>query len=77
MRRRLATRLVLALTLVVAVVEALFASINLRVQRRELLDELAIGADQLSRSLIDATWHAMLDDRRETAYQIMQTVASR
>jgi len=77
MRRRLAMRLVLALTVVVAVVELVFASVNVRTQKSELLDEIVLGADQLSRSLTGATWHAMLDDHREVAYQIMQTLGNR
>jgi two-component system, NtrC family, sensor kinase len=35
------------------------------------------GADQLSRSLTSATWHAMLSDRREDAYQTMDKIAAR
>jgi two-component system NtrC family sensor kinase len=77
MRRRLAMRLVLALTVVVAVIELVFAAINVRTQKSELLDEIVLGADQLSRSLTGATWHAMLDDHREVAYQIMQTLGNR
>jgi two-component system NtrC family sensor kinase len=33
------------------------------------------GADQLSRSIASATWHSMLADHRESAYEVMQTIA--
>jgi two-component system NtrC family sensor kinase len=45
------------------------------VQERQLLDAMISGADQLSRSIASATWHAMNADHREAAYQIMQTIA--
>ena len=35
------------------------------------------GADQLSGSIASATWHAMLADQRESAYEIMQTIATK
>jgi hypothetical protein len=40
-----------------------------------LVEAMVIGADQLSWSIASATWHAMLDDRREGAYEIMQVIA--
>ena len=36
---------------------------------------MILGADQLSKGITSATWHAMLDDHREAAYQVMQTIA--
>ena len=38
---------------------------------------MILGADQLSRSITSATWHAMLDDDRKAAYQIMQVIADK
>jgi two-component system NtrC family sensor kinase len=38
---------------------------------------MILGADQLSRSITSATWHAMLDDDRRAAYQIMQVIADK
>lgn len=58
--RGLAPRLILALTIFVAIVEAVFGYINLHAQERQLLDEMIMGADQLSRSITSATWHTML-----------------
>src|SRR5664279_1812183 len=36
---------------------------------------MLLGADQLSKGITSATWHAMLDDHREAAYEVMQTIA--
>jgi two-component system NtrC family sensor kinase len=36
-----------------------------------------LGADQLSKAITSATWHAMLDDHREVAYQVMRTIAEK
>ena len=38
-------------------------------------DTMIVGADQLSRGLTSATWHAMLADDRQAAYDTMQVVA--
>ena len=38
---------------------------------------MILGADQLSRSITGATWHAMLDDDRKAAYSIMQAIANK
>lgn len=75
--RRLALRLILSLTLVVAVFEAFFAWLNLTTQERRVLDAMVTGADQLSRSITSATWHAMLADRRDSAYEVMETIGDK
>ena len=48
---------------------------HVKTQERQLLDAMILGADQLSGSIASSTWHAMLADQRETAYEIMQTIA--
>jgi two-component system NtrC family sensor kinase len=75
--RRLALRLILALTLVVAIFEAVFFWLNLTTQERRVLEAMQTGADQLSRSITAATWHAMLADRRDDAYQVMETIGDK
>ncbi len=77
MPKRLAVKLIFWLTLLVAVVDGLFAFINLRVQERQLLSNMVVGADQLSRSITSATWQAMLADNREGAYAVMRTIAEK
>ena len=72
--QHLAPRLVLSLTLLVAVVEIVFAYVHVRTQERQLLDGMVRGTDQLSRSISSATWHAMLADRRADVYQTLETI---
>ena len=49
----------------------------MKTQEPQLLDAMITGADQLSGSIASATWHAMLADQRESAYEIMQTIATK
>jgi two-component system NtrC family sensor kinase len=69
--------LILALTILVAIVEAIFAYINLHSQGRQLLDEMIMGADQLSRSITSATWHTMLADQPDATYRVMETIGQK
>jgi two-component system NtrC family sensor kinase len=77
MRNSLAVRLVLSLTLLVGAVQVGFSCVNVTIQEQQLQDEMVLGADQLSNSIISATWHAMLQDRRETAYEIMENIGKK
>jgi two-component system, NtrC family, sensor kinase len=74
-RLGLAQKLILALTAVVVVVGAVAGTVSLRAQERQLLDVMIVGADQLSKGITSATWHAMLDDNRQSAYEVMRTIA--
>ncbi len=73
--RRLAPRLILLLTLLVAVGYGVSGWLNLRTLEHQLLDQKVLAADQLSRSLTSATWHAMRAGRKDDAYAVMQTMA--
>ena len=75
MLRRLAPKLILSLTILVVVIEVVFGLVNSRTEERQLVQAMVLGADQLSRGITSATWHAMLADRRDSAYQTMQTIA--
>lgn len=77
MRNTLAVRLVLPLTLLVIFVEGVSAYINVTDQEQQLQGEMVLGADQLSNSITSATWHAMLQDRRQTAYEIMENIGKK
>ncbi|MBS1872074.1 MAG: HAMP domain-containing protein [Acidobacteria bacterium] len=77
MFRRLAQRLILALTVIVIIIAAISGLITVRSQERQLLDSMILGADQLSRGIAAATWHAMLADNRNSAYSVMQTIAEK
>jgi two-component system, NtrC family, sensor kinase len=75
MPKRLVIKLILSLTILVAVAEGISGYINAKRQERQLVDAMIQGADQLSKGITSATWHAMLADHRTTAYEVMQTIA--
>jgi len=71
----LTRKLVLPLTALVVTVAAVSGVIRTRAVERGYHETMIVGADQLSRGLVSATWHAMLADDRQAAYDTMQTVA--
>src|SRR5450432_2990639 len=75
MPRRLARKLMLSITVIVIIVAAVSGLVNVKTEERQLLNTMILGAAQLSKGIASATWHAMLDDHRETAYQVMETIA--
>jgi two-component system, NtrC family, sensor kinase len=75
--RPLATRLILAVALIVLAAKGISLYVNVKTQEREVLKSMTLGADQLSRSITSATWHAMLADHREDAYEVMSTIAEK
>ena len=75
MPKRLASKLTLSLTVIVVIIAAGWSFMNIRAEQRQLLDGMVMGADQLSKGIASATWHAMLADRRDDAYQVMHTIA--
>jgi two-component system NtrC family sensor kinase len=74
--KRLSQKLILSLTAIVVLIAAISGYLNVANQQRHLLDSMILGADQLSKGITSATWHAMMGDHRETAYQIMQAIAT-
>jgi two-component system NtrC family sensor kinase len=75
MPRQLARRLILSITVIVLIVAAVSGLVNITTEENQLLNTMLLGAGQLSNGITSATWHAMLDDHREAAYQVMQTIA--
>ncbi len=75
MLRRLAPKLILALTVIVIIIDTLLGVVISRIEERHLLDTMILGADQLSRGITSTTWHAMLADHRASAYEIMRTIS--
>ena len=55
----------LSITVIVIIVAAVSGLVNVKTEERQLLDTMVLGADQLSKGITSATWHAMLDDHRE------------
>src|ERR1044071_5056401 len=75
MPRRLGRKLMLSITVIVIIVAAVSGLVNVKTEEKQLLNTMILGAEQLSKGITSATWHAMLDDHREAAYQVMQTIA--
>ncbi len=73
-RLGLAPKVIGSLTVVIACIASVSAWIDLRNQEKVLLEEMVRGADQLSQTIVSATWQAMLLDQRQAAYEVMQTV---
>lgn len=72
---RLGAKLILSLTVLIVLISTATAYFNLRTQKKRLVETMVLGADQLSRGITSATWHAMLDDHRNAAYEIMEVIA--
>src|SRR5436305_12895547 len=75
MPRRLGRKLMLSITVIVIIVAAVSGLVNVKTEEQQLLNTMILGAAQLSKGITSATWHAMLDDHREAAYEVMQTIA--
>ncbi len=74
---RLAQKLILSLTVIVIIVASISGFFSVKAQEGQLLDAMILGADQLSNGITSATWHAMLADDRNAAYEVMQTIAAK
>ena len=75
MPRGIARKLVIWLTVILVIVEGVFAYTDIQSQKRQLLNELTLSAELASQTMAATTWNAMLEDRREYAYQMMNNVA--
>jgi two-component system, NtrC family, sensor kinase len=75
--RKLSFQLIIPLTVIVLIGGVGAGYVHMKAQERQLLQAMITGADQLSGSIVSATWHAMLADQRESAYNIMQTIATK
>jgi len=62
MLRRLDIKLILSLTVLIVAISCIGGYVTFRMQKQRLVDTMVTGADQLSRSITSATWHAMLAD---------------
>ena len=72
--RGLAARLILGTTVLVAVGHLLSTGLTLGILRGHWMEERAVSADQLSRSLTTATRHLMRAERKDDAYALMRTI---
>jgi len=76
MPKRLSQQIIISLTIIVMVVSGISGYISLKNRERQTLQVMINGADQLSRGISSATWHAMLADDRTSAYEVMKTIAA-
>ena len=65
----------LSITAIVILVAAVSGVVNVQSEERQFLKAMILGADQLTKGITSATWQFMLDDHRDAAYQVMQTIA--
>ena len=72
---RLSQQLILSLTVVVALVVVTNGVLAVRQAETQLQASMLQGAEQVSGAIASSTWHAMLADERESAYEVMKTIA--
>lgn len=77
MPKRLGWKLSLSLTIIAVLIAGISGYIHWRTDRARILNAMVLGADQLSKSITSATWHAMLADNRAAAYEVMRTIAEK
>ncbi len=77
MPRKLGAKLILSFTILIVAISGISGYLNFRTQKKQLVETMILGADQLSRGITGATWHAMLDDDRKAAYEIMRVIADK
>jgi two-component system NtrC family sensor kinase len=77
MPRKLGPKLILSLTILIVAISGVSGYLNFLTQKKQLVGTMILGADQFSRSIAGATWHAMLDDDRKAAYEIMRVIADK
>jgi two-component system, NtrC family, sensor kinase len=73
--RPLSQTLLVPLVALVVLVAVVSGIVRISAVERGYHETMIVGADQLSRGLTSATWHAMLADDRQAAYDTMQVVA--
>ena len=73
--RPLSQTLLVPLVALVVLVAVVSGIVRIAAVEQGYHDTMIVGADQLSRGLTSATWHAMLADDRQAAYDTMQVVA--
>ncbi len=74
-RLSLTQKLLLPLTAAIVLVAMVAGAVRIQAVERGYHETMIVGADQLSRGLASATWHAMLADDRQAAYDTMEAVA--
>ena len=73
--RPLSQTLLVPLVALVVLIAIVSGIVRIAAVERGYHETMIVGADQLSRGLTSATWHAMLADDRQAAYDMMQVMA--
>jgi two-component system NtrC family sensor kinase len=73
--RPLSRTLLVPLVILVVLIAVLSGIVRIAAVERGYHEIMIAGADQLSRGLTSSTWHAMLADDRQAAYDTMRVVA--
>ncbi len=73
--RPLAHKLIVPIAATIALVAGVSGMLRVAAVERGLRETMIMGADQVSRGITSATWHAMLADNRQDAYDVMKTIA--
>lgn len=71
---RVAPRLILGTVVLVALGSGITAWLTVTDHERQLVAEKTLAAEQLSRSITSATWHAMRAGLKDDAYEVMTTI---
>lgn len=77
MPRRLGSKLIVSLTILIVAISGVSGYVNFQTEQKQLVETMILDGDQLSRSITSATWHAMRDDDRKAAYEIMRQIAAK
>ena len=74
MRGGLASKLIVSLTAIVVLGFTVFVWVDTVEREEQLQSEVVLSADLLSGAIVSSTWNAMLQDRRDAAYEVMRTI---
>ncbi|HLC27435.1 MAG TPA: ATP-binding protein [bacterium] len=70
----LSTKVVIAVGIVNVIVVLAFSYVSIRTQRQHLISEVVRGASLFSDTVKSSTYRDMLEDRRQDAYLVMETI---
>jgi two-component system, NtrC family, sensor kinase len=74
MPKQLSLQLIFSLTIIIVLITGVTGYLNIKREENQIIERMIEGAEQLSKSIESATWHAMLADHREDAYTIMNAI---
>ena len=72
--RNLSVKLIFWVGVITVLVIGTFASVNLRTQRRHMIEEVISGAQQLSDTIKRSLWYDMLHNYRDALYNVIEAI---